>query len=254
MSMFISGLTSITFRALSCQEIIDLMIKSGLASIEWGGDVHVPHGDLARAGEVMRMTADNGLRTSSYGSYYHCGPDEKKVDFKKILETALALKAPLIRVWAGRTGSREISREQREAVVADSRRVADLAFQAGIRIGFEFHRGSLTDDAEETMKLMGEIGRPNVGTYWQPPIGMSFRESCASLRTVIPHLQNIHVFHWGGPPVRRMLLAEGMEPWRGYLKIAGQSPGDHHVLLEFVQNDDPAAFLADARALIELVN
>ncbi len=107
-----------------------------------GRDIHVPHGDLARADEVMRMTADNGLRTSSYGSYYHCVRTKNKSILKKILETALALKAPLIRVWAGRTGSREISREQREAVVADSRRVADLAFQAGIRIGFEFHRGS----------------------------------------------------------------------------------------------------------------
>lgn len=249
----IPGLTSVTFRKLSCSEIITLTRKAGLACIEWGGDIHVPHGDLNRAREVKKMMTDSNLQTSSYGSYYHCGIDQENTAFEKILEIALELNAPLIRVWAGKKGSNKSSREECELVVSDSRRIADLAFAAGIRIGFEFHNGSLNDNAEATRNLIAEIGRPNFGAYWQPPVGMSFEECCASLKTVLPHLQNIHVVHWVGQTVKRMLLSEGKESWRGYLELAGQSPGDHHVLLEFVQNDDPSVLMDDARTLKTLI-
>ncbi|MDD5482315.1 MAG: hypothetical protein PHP98_01495 [Kiritimatiellae bacterium] len=47
-NMFISGLTSVTFRKLSCRKVAALVKKAGLAAIEWGGEVHVPHGDIAR--------------------------------------------------------------------------------------------------------------------------------------------------------------------------------------------------------------
>ena len=251
--MLIPGLTSVTFRKLSCSEIITLTGKAGLACVEWGGDVHVPHGDLNRAREVKTMMADNGLQTSSYGSYYHCGVDQKDIAFEKILETALGLNAPFIRVWAGKKGSAESSPEERDAVVSDSRRIADLALAAGIRIGFEFHNGSLNDNAEAARNLIAEIGRPNFGTYWQTPVGMPFEECRTSLKTVLPYLQNIHAFHWCGQPVRHMLFSEGKESWQGYLELAGQIPGNHHVLLEFVQNDEPSAFMDDARTLKMLI-
>jgi hypothetical protein len=46
--MIQTGLVSITFRQLSPPAIIDLVRQAGLEGIEWGGDVHVPHGDLGR--------------------------------------------------------------------------------------------------------------------------------------------------------------------------------------------------------------
>lgn len=251
--MLIPGLTSVTFRKLSCSEIIALAKKAGLACVEWGGDVHVPHGDLCRAREVKKMTTDNGLQTSSYGSYYHCGIDQENIAFEKILETTLELNAPLIRVWAGKKGSSVSSREERAAVVSDSRRIADLSSRSGIRIGFEFHGNTLNDNADAAMSLLAEIGHPNIGTYWQPPVGMPFEECRASLKTVLPYLQNIHAFHWCGQPVRHMLFSEGKESWRGYLELAGQIQGDHHVLLEFVRDADPSAFMADARTLKMLI-
>ena len=38
------GLVSVTFRALPADEVLRLMLRSGLGCIEWGGDVHVPPG------------------------------------------------------------------------------------------------------------------------------------------------------------------------------------------------------------------
>ena len=51
-----TGLVSITFREKSPEEIVGLVVEAGLDGIEWGGDVHVPHGDLAKAREVRANT------------------------------------------------------------------------------------------------------------------------------------------------------------------------------------------------------
>ena len=45
--MIYPGLVSVTFRKLSPEEIVQLVVSSGLKGIEWGGDIHLPHGILA---------------------------------------------------------------------------------------------------------------------------------------------------------------------------------------------------------------
>ena len=90
-----TGLTSITFRQLDRGEIIDLVAKAGLDGIEWGGDIHVPHGDLDAAVSAARCTRDAGLEVSSYGSYYRTGVSEQEgLSFESVLETAKAMCLP----------------------------------------------------------------------------------------------------------------------------------------------------------------
>lgn len=43
------GLVSISFRNRTAEEIIEAVKNAGLNAIEWGGDVHVPHGNVSRA-------------------------------------------------------------------------------------------------------------------------------------------------------------------------------------------------------------
>ena len=71
-----SGLVSITFRQLTPEQIVDLVAETGLAAIEWGGDVHVPHGEVAPARDVRRRTEEAGLIVASYGSYLRVGHDD----------------------------------------------------------------------------------------------------------------------------------------------------------------------------------
>ena len=132
-----SGLVSISFRKLTPPQIIELVARAGLGGIEWGGDVHAPHGDVPRAKEVRRWTVDAGLKVTSYGSYYHVA-DEASLTFEAVLESAVALGAPLVRVWAGRRGSDDADPAYRGSVVEETRRIADLAQTVGVRIAFEF--------------------------------------------------------------------------------------------------------------------
>jgi hypothetical protein len=75
-----------------------------LGAIEWGGDVHVPPGDLARAREICHITRDAGLSVVAYGSYLRLGENDQP-DFCAVVETTRELGAPAVRVWAGKRGS-----------------------------------------------------------------------------------------------------------------------------------------------------
>ena len=91
--MLIPGLVSITFRQLSPQEIIALVAETQLKVIEWGGDIHVPHGDTKQAATVARWTNEAGLAVAAYGSYYRLATPNQP-PFARIVETAVAIGAP----------------------------------------------------------------------------------------------------------------------------------------------------------------
>ncbi|MCK4601119.1 MAG: TIM barrel protein, partial [Phycisphaerae bacterium] len=154
--MLHSGLVSITFRKLPPEELVALVAKAGLEGVEWGGDVHVPHGDLRRAREVRKITLDAGLKVASYGSYYRVGHDEP-VPFEVVLATAAELAAPTIRLWAGKQGSETADAEYRDRVVQESQRIAELAAQANIVPAYEFHSGTLTDTNASASELLAAV-------------------------------------------------------------------------------------------------
>lgn len=248
--MLIPGLVSITFRKLTPREIIELSTRAGLASIEWGGDVHVPHGETALAKEIARMSSDAGLAVSAYGSYYRMQEDEP-IAFNAVLDTAVALGAPVIRVWSGNTPSLAADSAERARIVQESRRIADLAASAGISVAYEFHGGTLTDNTESAVHLLRDVDHPNVKTFWQPPVSAVCQENLASLNAVTPWLANLHVFHWGGESGHdRRPLNEGATVWPGFLQRAAAVPGNHYVSLEFVQDDNPENLWRDADTLL----
>src|SRR4051812_3410864 len=140
MNQLRTGLVSITFRALPPERVVELVRQAKLDAIEWGGDVHVPHGDVARAREVRTMTLDAGLAVAAYGSYYRAAVSESDgPPFARVLESAVQLAAPTIRVWAGNRASADASADDRQRVADDLRRIADLAAAANVTVSLEYH-------------------------------------------------------------------------------------------------------------------
>lgn len=247
---WLTGLVSITFRKLTPAEIIGLVKQTSLAGIEWGGDVHVPHGDVQRAAEVGRMTRDTGLAVSAYGSYY--GETDGLV-FDRVLDSAVALDAPLIRIWAGRKGSAAAGPEDWTRIVDDTCQIAEAAAAAGRQIAFEFHGNSLTDTPESCLRLLQSINHPAVFTYWQPPIGAGFEDCINGLKMVLPRLSRVHVFHWE-PGGTRQPLRLGTNRWISYLRLLRSAGADGYASIEFVREDSPQAFLEDARTLADWID
>ena len=246
-----TGLCSITFRHLSAEDIVTLIARGGLQVIEWGGDVHVPHGDVACAEAVRRMTEDAGLAVSSYGSYYRLGSDESPA-FDAVLDSTLALGVKMLRIWSGTPDSAAIDNDTRQARCDETRTIAEQAAKHNVDIAFEFHGGCLTDTPEASLRFMQDVDCNNVGMYWQPDLTATAGEHAAGLRSLLPWLRNIHMFNWGGEGgAERFPLADGADAWSAYLSAAGAAERDGALLLEYVPNDDPDQFLADAATLTE---
>jgi sugar phosphate isomerase/epimerase len=245
-----SGLLSVTFRKLAVRQIVDLAAAAQLDAIEWGGDVHVPHGDVGAARATRRMCADRGLAVSAYGSYYRAGTAPNNPAIEAVLDSAAALGAPVVRVWAGTKGSAEVGQADRDLIIADLSRCCDLAAQRNLTIATEFHGGTLTDEIESCVTLLSAVDRPNLRTFWQPPVGMEPAVALAGLVRVEPWLSHLHVFHWWPTGADRKPLAEGSDRWPSYLAEAANDGLHRYASLEFVADDDPAQFRADAATLL----
>jgi len=232
------GLVSVTFRHLTPAAVVELAAANGMAAIEWGGDVHVPVGAHAVAREVAARCADAGIAVEAYGSYYRADG----AGFADVLATAKSLGAPRIRVWAGNAGSEETP--DRTPVVADLRRIAEQAGAEGVEIAVEYHANTLTDTLESALDLFADV--PAVKPYWQPPVGSTRADAVAAVPALNPVAA--HVFSWSDTG-ERLPLSDRAELWRPVLATLAELPGARHALLEFVRDDDPAAFAADAATL-----
>lgn len=247
-----SGLVSVSFRQLSPRDIIAAARLAGLHAIEWGGDIHVPPGNLQIAEQVGDATREAGLDVACYGSYYR-GPSSEAdgLTFDRVLQTAVALDAPYIRIWAGTRGSAETSPEERKAVAAQIREITRQAQDAGRQVVLEYHGGTLTDTLESTLQLREEIAEEGIRTLWQPSVHLSTEQNLTALQTILPWLAYLHVFHWtiaSDNQVCRHPLANGRESWALYLKEAKavQAP---FALMEFFKDNSPEQMATDARTL-----
>lgn len=248
--MIRTGLVSVTFRQFAPATVVGLVLRADLDAIEWGGDVHVPHGDVAVARAVGAMTRDSGLHTAAYGSYYRVGVSENEgLPFERVLDSAVALGAPMIRVWPGHLASYEADAAYREKVVGDSYRIAELAAAAGLLVSYEYHANSLTDTSASAVRLLKEVDHPHLKTLWQPAVGADTETCVRDLEAVLPWLTNIHVFHVWPTATERQPLAAGEARWRQYLASLARSGRDHVALLEFVRDADTDAFIRDAATL-----
>lgn len=238
------GFTTVTFRGSSVDEIIEIATKNNVDGIEWGGDVHVVAGDIANAISVKEKSSKAGVDVLSYGSYYRCNGEQ---DFKPVLDTALALGAPIIRVWAFNKPIDVISDEEFDAVVKTVQACADMAYQYKITIAFEYHRNTLTQTKEGAYKLLTSVNRPNVKTYWQPNPDITFEEQLAEIELLNDYICTYHVFAWEKGNVK-FKLAEHKDKWATYISKVENI----NLVMEFVKENREEIFAEDYKTLVEL--
>jgi 3-dehydroshikimate dehydratase len=227
------GICSVTLRDKGIAEVVDVVSGAGLAGIEWGTDVHVRNDASAR--EARNATRAAGLEVLSMGSYYRLGSFG---DFTAVATLAVTLGAPRIRVWAGESASASAGAEAWDNVVADAQRIAKLAALEGLGIALEYHGGTLTDTVETTLELLARVDQPNVGTYWQPAVGLSDGEAITSLRQVLDHVVGVHCFSWW-PDRERLPLTARKHLWHSVADILRQNGRPTDIMLEFVESDLP---------------
>lgn len=249
--MLKSGLVSISFRNLSTDEIIDMVSKAGLDSIEWGGDIHVPHGNILIAKIVQEKCAMNGIECPSYGSYYKVGDyKEPKKEFKKVLDSAINLKSETIRIWAGTKATKNADSAYWEYIINELIVICNMASVEGKDVAFEYHANTLTDNCTDTMRLIAKVNLQNLTTYWQPPVSLSHEENLHDIRILKNHISNIHTFTWDQR--ERLPLSDGYDRWNDYFESINTWK-TRYCMLEFIRDNSIEGFYKDAATLKELL-
>jgi sugar phosphate isomerase/epimerase len=258
MISFQKGLVSISFRKLSPEEIIRALEPLPVDGIEWGGDIHVPHGNTGVAERIGQATRMAGLEPFCYGSYYNfkeVNPEGEgpSVEIEAVLDTANALGSERIRLWAGEMDFEDASQSYRQAVADRAREIGEMAERRGLAIDLEFHGKTLNNSPANSLKLLAEIDHANVHTLWQPALGISFAERLEGLQMLLPRVSNVHCFHWGPGGIHdRRPLAEGEDDWRAYLEVLAPSGNPRWVSLEYVKDDSLESLTRDSQSLAQL--
>lgn len=240
------GLCSVTFRSLSAERVVELAAEARLEVIEWGADTHVLAGDVEQAARVAELMTDAGLVSCSYGSYFRAGTDDS---ITPVLDTAEALGVDRVRVWAGSIGSDEAAPQDWASTIARLQDAVDEANTRGISLALEFHSGTLADTAPTTLRVLTEVARPTLSTYWQPTVGAAVETVLDEYRAIADHVTAAHVFSWW-PEHERLPLRARDALWTRFFGEAQSAPTPpRDALLEFVPGDDPAMLRGEAATL-----
>lgn len=245
------GLVSVSFRNLSAEQIITLCIEAGLDTVEWGGDLHVPHGDIQTACRVFEIASGAGLKTAAYGSYYRLGRETgRNPDWQAVLDTACALHAPIIRIWVCDRSSTDISDAQFKSVAAECRVLCDMASRRDIIVCAECHPNTLTDDYHATMRLLHAVKHPFFKLYWQPNQFRDLYYNLESIRAMRDYITNVHAFYWDEKA--KYPILSGAHIWAEYLQELQDKPSAY--LLEFMPGDLPEELSVEAASLKSLLS
>ncbi|HHT92453.1 MAG TPA: TIM barrel protein [Clostridia bacterium] len=261
------GLVSVTFRNKNVEEVIEIAKRADLEAIEWGGDIHVPPNDLKNAKVVGEKTIKAGLACCSYGSYYRVGAygDNSMNSFIPVLETAKALSAQNIRVWAGVKGSEQTDSDTRKRIEEESFAIVEEAKKEGMTVSYECHGGTLTDTLPSYMELLENVkkiaknnGKDSIAyAYFQPYASMPMKDVYEYLEKLNPYLKNLHVFNWKvvDGKIHRLPMTSDGDYWNDiFKKVRNMSDRTHYALMEFVKNDSDHQFLEDAKVLRDFLN
>lgn len=251
--MLTPGLASKAFHKLTVPEVIHLVRKSALKSIEWEGDIHIPYGREDAALDARKRTEDAGLILAGYGTSYRIGISEKEqAPFESLLVTAVALKAPTIRVWAGTTSFGKTDEATRKSVIRKTQKITALAAEVGITISIGFRRNTWVDHSDSALQLFKEIDNPNLLPTWQPPPPSALANATIGLRQLLPRLGNIYAVH--SKSAAAPTLGADAELWQEFISLLRKTGRDHHLLIAGVKADSPDNLLADADLLRQWVN
>ena len=233
--MFNSGVVSVSFRPNSIDEIIKAANGANLSLVEWGSDVHAPAGDVTLAEKIKADSEKSGIKTPTYGSYFRVGVTPN-AEFPKYLESAKALGASVIRIWAYKS-VKATEGEEWEKVVAAAKEICKMAEPYGIKVCLECHNGSITEDYKTALAFLKAVDHELFGMYWQPNQLKSLEYNIDAAKALAPYVEALHVFHFINN--EKAPLSEGLSDWRKYLSIIKEALGEKCIpaYLEFMPDD-----------------
>lgn len=245
----IPGVTTVTFKRFSPREVLSIVSNTDLQAIEWSGNSHVPHGCIGTAKEVAQMSADHGLLTPSYASYYRLA-ESKPSMFEDSVNCAKILNAKMIRIWAGSRASSDADQAFRKKVTQDAIRINKIAQSQGFKLVLEWHNNTLMDNINSALELLQTVNSDNLGTYWQTKPGFNSQSAVEEIKKIEPWLFGFHV-QYRDANNNLCPLENGEKTWQDWGSLINQNSGKY-AYLEMFDITNINEFIEDSRTLVRI--
>jgi len=246
--MFKPGVVSVSFRALSVEDVIKITKDAGLDAIEWGSDVHAPATEKETLCRIAKLQKEAGLCCSSYGTYFKLGENSTE-ELISYIEAAKILGTNILRLWCGKKNYEDLTDEEKSFIIDESKKAAEIAEREGVILCMECHRNSFTNCVAGALELMKNVNSPAFRMYWQPSFAVDLKTNMEYARAISPYTVNLHVFYYENGKACPLEL--GLSEWSQYLSCFS---GDKHLLLEFMPDKKPESLVREAASLIKLIN
>ena len=241
--MFKTGVVSVSFRKLSVDEVIKYVKDAGLCAIEWGSDVHAPYNDVERIEYIAKAQKEAGLYCSSYGTYFKIGENDVE-ELRGYIAAAKILGTNILRLWCGNKDHADLTAEEREFIISESKKAAKIAEEEGAILCMECHQKSFTNTLEGALDLMKSVDSPALRMYWQPCFKNGLEGDIEYAKAIAPYTYVVHVFYYQGGV--KHPLADGFDRWEKYIACFD---GSQHLLLEFMPDGSPDSLATEAKTL-----
>lgn len=242
------GLVSISFRQHTPEEILCAMQKAGLSVIEWGSDVHAPCTDREKVQQIVALQEKYGIICCSYGTYFRIGVTPKE-ELKRYIATAKLLGTDILRLWCGNKNYDAYTIEEKEALFAECRALAQIAEAEQVVLCMECHNNTFTNVKEGALELMAAVNSTAFRMYWQPNQNRTAEENIAYASLLGAYTKHIHVFNWKGP--EKLPLMQAVEIWKAYLRCFPLDK-DRALLLEFMPDNRIESLSEEGAALAKI--
>lgn len=200
MNNVLAGHTN-TYHTYTLDEALAGISGAGYRYVELSGvpgwTDHVPVGSSdADLDELRRKLDYYGLTSSAFSG--HGSPEQALTQragvehAKRGIQLASRLGVSIFNTAIG--GHDPNVHEDERAFLANIGEVADEAEKYGIKVGLEIH-GELMASAHDSLDLIQQIGRPNVGINYDTAnvVFYSGRATDEDIREALPHLVHVHL-------------------------------------------------------------
>ena len=246
--MFRTGVVSVSFRKLSVDEVIRYTKEAGLSAIEWGSDVHAPYTDMEKIEYIAKAQKEAGLYCPSYGTYFKLGEHDTE-ELRGYIAAAKVLGTNVLRLWCGNKNYADLTPEEREHIITESKKAAKIAEELGAVLCMECHNNSFTNSLEGALDLMKSVDSTAFRMYWQPATKETLESNIEYATNIAPYTYTVHVYYYQDGV--KHPLADGTAQWKRYLECFD---GSQHLLLEFMPDNSPESLATEAKTLNALAD
>lgn len=191
-----------------------------------------------RSFKALRTEAKHwGITCPIVGAYPQLNPTGKAASegfrrFQAIVERAVALEAEAVKIFAGNQATESLTGGEYRQAIAHLARLVEAAGAKGLSLMVETHRKTLFDSAAAALKIIDEIGDPNLKVCIQPFDFDSTVDFVSDYETLADHVVHVHL--QGRKDKQLVLLKDAAIDYNQFLKMMEAETSVEYLSLELV--------------------